>query len=85
LFVPAEHGDCVALVPSTGVTVGPLCAIDHRRARVAAEAALVRKRFTMQEFVSSIESRIGPAPDPERLRILNTPEDGLKQMEALKP
>ena len=75
LFEAAESSEASALVPATGEALEPLCAVYHRRLQPAAEAAIRDKRFKMQEFVSSIDARVWPAPRPALFHNVNTPQD----------
>ena len=53
---------------------GPLCAVYNARLLSAVESAIHSKLLKMHNFVSRIQARTWPAPDPSIFRNLNTPE-----------
>jgi molybdopterin-guanine dinucleotide biosynthesis protein A len=73
----ADAAECGtdALVPRIDGRWEPLCAVYHRRLGPAAESAIRRKCFKMQDFVSQIRACPWPAPDPYVFRNVNTPEE----------
>jgi len=74
LLAAAEASGAEALVPASGVGWQPLCAVYHARLLPLVESAIQAKRLKMHDFVSSIQARFWPAPDPSLFRNVNTPE-----------
>ena len=68
-------GDC--LVPETGGKLDPLCAVYHCRLVHAAESAIHRKLFKMQDFISTLRTVRWPVPDSlqNALANVNTPAE----------
>jgi molybdopterin-guanine dinucleotide biosynthesis protein A len=75
LFVAAEGSDLDCVVPEIDGQTNPLCAVYHRRLIVAAESAISRKLFKMQNFVSTLRTFYWRAPDPRPLLNVNTPAE----------
>jgi molybdopterin-guanine dinucleotide biosynthesis protein A len=73
----AQESGADCLVPETGRKLDPLCAIYHRRLVGAAEAAIHRKLFKMQDFVSTLRIVRWPVPDQflKALANVNTPAE----------
>src|ERR1700686_5325525 len=69
----ASDGDCV--VPETGGKLDPLCAVYHRRVAPAAESAIHRKLFKMQDLISTLRTSRWPVPDARPLHNVNTPSE----------
>jgi molybdopterin-guanine dinucleotide biosynthesis protein A len=67
--------DC--LVPETAGKLDPLCAVYHRRLAHAAESAIHRKLFKMQDFISTLRTARWPVPDRfvKALANVNTPAE----------
>lgn len=63
--------DCV--VPEIDGRLDPLCAVYHRRVLAAAEFAIHRKLFKMQDFISTLRTTRWPVSDPRPLVNVNTP------------
>ena len=74
LLAAAEESEAEALVPSTPDGWQPLCAVYHAGLLPLVESAIQAKRLKMHDFVSSIQARFWPAPDPSLFRNVNTPE-----------
>jgi molybdopterin-guanine dinucleotide biosynthesis protein A len=64
-----------AVVPRTDGQWEPLCAVYHRRLAAAAESALQRKSFKMQDFISQIDACQWTAPDPALFANWNSPHE----------
>ncbi len=76
LLRAAEHiGAADCLVPETAAGLDPLCAVYHRRCRIAAEFCITRKVLKMHDFVSSLHAVTWPVSDPKPLVNVNTPEE----------
>ena len=75
LLLQAPGCGADALVPQWEGQWEPLCAVYHRRLAFPAKAALDRKFFKMQDFVSQIGACPWPAPDPSLFANWNTPEE----------
>ena len=73
LLTAAEASDADCLVPEIDGKIHPLCAVYHRRLLGAAESAIQRKLFKMQDFVSTLRASRWPVPDPRPLHNINTP------------
>lgn len=81
LLAAAEASDAASdidcLVPEIDGKIHPLCAVYHRRLVSAAEAAIHRKVFKMQDFISTLRTSRWPVPDPflkdGPLHNINTP------------
>jgi hypothetical protein len=71
-----------ALAPRTGDGIGSLGGVYPRAARAAADAKIHDKRLKMQDFVSPIDIRPGPAPKAGQFGI-DAPEDWRLETEAL--
>jgi molybdopterin-guanine dinucleotide biosynthesis protein A len=69
----ASGSDCV--VPEIDGKIDPLCAIYHRRLLPAAESAIHRKLFKMQDFISTLRASYWRVTDPRALENMNTPAD----------
>jgi molybdopterin-guanine dinucleotide biosynthesis protein A len=75
LFEAAETADADCLVPETAGKPDPLCAVYHRRVAPAAESAIQRKLFKMQDFISTLRTSRWPVRDPRPLSNVNTPSE----------
>jgi molybdenum cofactor guanylyltransferase len=75
LLGAAESSTADCLVPKTARGLEPLCAVYHRRCLAAAEQAILRKMFKMQDFVSSLHFETMVPADPSALENVNTPEE----------
>ena len=75
LLEAAEGSGCDALVPETPGGLEPLCAVYHARLLPAVESAIHSKLLKMHDFVSIIQTRLWPAPDPAVFRNINTPQE----------
>jgi molybdopterin-guanine dinucleotide biosynthesis protein A len=75
LLAAAEASGADALVPETAGGLEPLCAVYHARLLPAVEAAIHSNILKMHDFVSIIQARLWPAPDPAVFRNLNTPQE----------
>ena len=75
LFRAAEESDVDAVVPESAGGLDPLCAVYHRSCLAKAAAAIDRKIFKMQDFVSTLRFRRWPVPDPAPLENVNTPDE----------
>lgn len=73
LLEAAEASDADCLVPEIDGKIHPLCAVYHRRLVTAAESAIHRKLFKMQDFISTLRTTRWPVREPALLRNLNTP------------
>jgi molybdopterin-guanine dinucleotide biosynthesis protein A len=73
LIEAAERSDADCVLPEIGGKLDPLCAVYHRRVVGAAESAIHRKLFKMQDFVSTLRTSYWPVADPRPLVNLNTP------------
>jgi molybdopterin-guanine dinucleotide biosynthesis protein A len=47
----------------------------HARLLPAVESAIHSKLLKMHDFVSAIQARLWPAPDPDVFRNINTPQE----------
>jgi len=74
-LIAARTADADCVVPRTATGLDPLCALYHRRCRVAADAAIRRNLFKMQTFVSNLRTIAWPVSDPSPLQNVNTPEE----------
>ena len=74
LLAAAEACGANALVPQTAAGLEPLCAVYHVRLLPAVESAIQSKLLKMHDFVSTIQPRLWPAPNPAAFRNLNTPQ-----------
>jgi len=74
LLEAAEASGADALVPQTPGGLEPLCAVYHVRLLPAIESAIHSKLLKMHDFVSTIQAKKWPAPDPSVFRNINTPE-----------
>lgn len=70
-LLDAADGDC--LVPEFEGRADPLCAVYHRRILPAVKAAIDRKLFKMQDFISTLRTIRWPVSDPGPLLNVNTP------------
>jgi molybdopterin-guanine dinucleotide biosynthesis protein A len=75
LIKAAEISEADCLVPETGGKLDPLCAVYHRRVAPAAESAIHRKLFKMQDFISTLRTSRWPVPDARPLHNVNTPAE----------
>ena len=75
LIEAAEAADADCLVPETPGKLDPLCAVYHRRVVLAAEAAIHRKLFKMQDFISTLRTSRWPVSDARPLSNINTPAE----------
>ena len=75
LLDAAEAADADCLVPETAGKLDPLCAVYHRRVGPAAESAIRRKLFKMQDFISALRTFRWPVPDARPLSNVNTPAE----------
>jgi molybdenum cofactor guanylyltransferase len=75
LIEAAEETDADCLVPEMNGKIDPLCAVYHRRLVTAAESAINRKLFKMQDFVSTLRAFYWPLTDPAPLVNVNTPAE----------
>jgi molybdenum cofactor guanylyltransferase len=73
LIEAAEASDTDCVVPEIDGEIHPLCAVYHRRLVTAAESAIHRKLFKMQDFISTLRTSRWPVPDAALLRNMNTP------------
>jgi molybdopterin-guanine dinucleotide biosynthesis protein A len=73
LIEAAEVSQADCLVPDTDGQMDPLCAVYHARVRAAAESAIHRNLFKMQDFVSTLHAIRRPVLDPRPLKNVNTP------------
>lgn len=78
LLSAAETSRADALVPQTPGGLEPLCAVYNVRLLPAVESAIHSKLLKMHDFVSTIQTRLWPAPDPAIFRNINTPEQLLE-------
>ncbi len=63
LLAAAEASDTDCLVPEIDGKIHPLCALYHRRLAAVAEAAINRKLFKMQDFISTLRTFRWSVPD----------------------
>jgi len=75
LMEAAEGSDADCVVPEIGGKIDPLCAVYHRRVAAAAELAIQRKLFKMQDFVSTLRAFHWRVTDPRPLDNVNTPAE----------
>jgi molybdopterin-guanine dinucleotide biosynthesis protein A len=75
LIAAAEGSDADCLVPETDGKLDPLCAVYHARVAAAAESAIHRKLFKMQDFISTLRTSRWPVLDPRPLSNVNTPSE----------
>ena len=75
LIEAAEAADADCLVPESAGKLDPLCAVYHRRVASAAESAIRRKLFKMQDFISTLRTSRWPVPDSRPLLNVNTPAE----------
>jgi molybdopterin-guanine dinucleotide biosynthesis protein A len=75
LLRAAEIANADCLVPEMNGKIDPLCAVYHARVVTAAESAIHRKLFKMQDFVSTLRASRWPVPDPRPLQNVNTPAE----------
>jgi molybdopterin-guanine dinucleotide biosynthesis protein A len=75
LIEAAEAADADCLVPETAGKLDPLCAVYHARVAAAAESAIHRKLFKMQDFISILRTSRWPVPDARPLSNVNTPAE----------
>jgi molybdopterin-guanine dinucleotide biosynthesis protein A len=75
LLEAAETSDADCLVPESAGKLDPLCAVYHRRVAPAAESAIHRKLFKMQDFISTLRTSRWPVPDARPLSNVNTPSE----------
>jgi len=75
LIQAAEGSAADCVVPEIGGKIDPLCAVYHRRLVPAAESAIQRKLFKMQDFVSTLSAFHWPFTDPRPLANVNTPAE----------
>ena len=75
LLEAAQTADADCLVPESAGKLHPLCAVYRRRVAPAAEAAIHRKLFKMQDFISTLRTSRWPVPDARPLSNLNTPAE----------
>ncbi len=75
LLHAAESSDAEVVVPQTSGRIEPLCAAYHRSIRDKVAAALTRNDLRMQDFVSTLRTKIVPVDDAAVLKNVNTPED----------
>ncbi len=75
LMAVPRGSEAEVVVPQTAAGLDPLCALYHRRCKAAAEAAIRRKLFKMQTFVSSLEAVVWPVSDPSPLANINTTDE----------
>ncbi|MBI3280497.1 MAG: molybdenum cofactor guanylyltransferase, partial [Acidobacteria bacterium] len=71
----ARRANADAIVPATPEgRLHPLCAVYHRRALAAFEAAVAEGRFAVHDVLARLETGRFEPPHPEALRNVNTPE-----------
>jgi len=75
LLEAAYVADADCLVPESAGKLDPLCAVYHRRVAPAAESAIHRKLFKMQDFISTLRTSRWRVPDPRPLSNVNTPSE----------
>lgn len=75
LIEAAEAADADCVVPESAGKLDPLCAVYHRRVAPAAESAIHRKLFKMQDFISTLRTSRWPVPDARPLSNVNTPSE----------
>lgn len=75
LLNAAKAADATCLVAQTDAGLHPLCAVYHRRALPAVEAALARKSFRMHDLLSAVAAVPWPVDNPILLRNVNTPAE----------
>jgi molybdopterin-guanine dinucleotide biosynthesis protein A len=75
LLDAAEGSDADCVVPEICGKSDPLCAVYHRRLAAAAESAIHRKLFKMQEFISTVRASFWRVTDPRPLLNTNTPAE----------
>ena len=78
LLNAAEASGADALVPQTPGGLEPLCAVYNVRLLPIVESAIHSKLLKMHDFVSTIQTRTWPAPDPAVFCNINTPEQLLE-------
>jgi molybdopterin-guanine dinucleotide biosynthesis protein A len=74
LLSAAQSSGADALVPATAGGLEPLCAVYNARLLPVVESAIQSKLLKMHDFVSTMQVRSWPAPDPSLFRNINTPE-----------
>jgi len=74
LLAAAEESGADALIPQTRDGLEPLCAVYQAGLLRPVESAIQAKHLIMHDFVSSIQARLWPAPDPDWFRNLNAPD-----------
>jgi molybdenum cofactor guanylyltransferase len=75
LIEASEVSDADCLIPETDGKLDPLCAVYHRRVASAAESAIHRKLFKMQDFISTLRTCHWPVRDARPLDNINTPSE----------
>jgi molybdopterin-guanine dinucleotide biosynthesis protein A len=73
LIEAAEASDAECVVPEIDGKIHPLCAVYHRSLVTAAESAIHRKLFKMQDFISTLRASRWPVADAGPLHNINTP------------
>ena len=73
LLSAARQHDATCLVPETESGLHPLCAVYHRRALAAVEAAIKSKCFKMHDLLKVLEARCWPVAEAALVDNLNTP------------
>jgi len=72
LLKAARDNEAVCVAAQTPDGLHPLCAVYHRRALPAVEAAIARKSLKMQDLLSSLRALPWPVPDPSWVENINT-------------
>jgi molybdenum cofactor guanylyltransferase len=75
LIEAAEGSDADCVVPEIDGKIDPLCAVYHARVVHAAESAIHRKLFKMQDFVATLRASYWHVTDPRPLANVNTPAE----------
>jgi molybdopterin-guanine dinucleotide biosynthesis protein A len=73
LLEAARNADAECLVPKTGSSLHPLCAVYHRGALAAFEHAIHHKSFKMHDLLRSLRTVTLPVSDASLLENVNTP------------
>ena len=75
LIAAAQASGALCTVPESEAGWHPLCAVYHRRARAAATAAIVNKRFKMHDLLKDLGAVAWPVSDTALVQNVNTPQE----------
>jgi molybdopterin-guanine dinucleotide biosynthesis protein A len=73
LLEAARNADAECVVPETGSSLHPLCAVYHRRAVAALQYAFDHKSFKMHDLLRSLRTLTLPVSDASLVENVNTP------------